>query len=533
EVLTGLKRRVELLGQRAPEMMVSDNCCAIRNAVLAVFPQVDSIQDVWHFIARYLATIMNASKNPLRSAVMADITNAVLKKHARDGDRAGAEYYSRHEQEQRLVSAYDKWSENGTVWSAASLKVHQEQLKHVRKGCLERRRQDVLSDGSRIEGCHKAWNALQHAQPSGLVMLTALSHDFVLRRNLRIAFERAKSSPSAALSAHGSHHLRLSSAIADLFNQLRESEPGCQLPPIAQLHAADSGETFGLVESEHSRTFGGLLKEEPAQCTIGSGPPTWEVDTDNLAEEALSVTQDVLFNEWHIDPKLLDQPANPSSQTSPAMATTPADNTSATQRRSRNVPGSGQPDSLTATACIAGKTRSQQIFSIATGIPPESLTVNGEDEFYLFMEMRAEFGWLSYQMTSRKWVDATNEYNRRLVLKLGPAATKKNPQALLRLLSRIECRLIERIVKGDYKSKRNSEVFWRRHCSVIQLIKVDPSGKKVRPTRVERVAHDSLRPTHCTPAIPAPQGPDVLPVPNISKTVFFGQLPQPPQYITA
>ncbi|KAI5997494.1 hypothetical protein EDD15DRAFT_2573122 [Pisolithus albus] len=584
--------------------MVSDNCCAIRNAVLTVFPQVNSIQDVWHFIARcvpalswswhprgsqfacrahccpnrYLATIMNASKNPLRSAVMANITNAVLKKHARDGDRAGAEYYSWHEQEQQLVSAYDKWSENGTVWSAASLKVHQEQLKHVWKGCLERRRQDVLSDGSHIEGCHKAWNALQHAQPSRLVMLTALSHDFVLRRNLRIAFERAKLSPSAALSAHGSHHLRLSSAIANLFNQLRASEPGCQLPPIAQLHAADSGETFGLVESEHSRTFGGLLKEEPAQCTIGSGPPTWEIDTDNLAEEALSITQDVLFNEWHIDPKLLDQPANPSSQTSPAMATTPADTTSTTQRRSRNVPGSGQSDSLTATAvsdrsqvtldsffrissapdkmqgptmpatnppaesrrlepvlpalpaldesataasppnpeshasclrpddlmtalmavhgppppppptnlstrrvqCIAGKTRSQQIFSIATGIPPESLTVNGEDEFYLFMEMRAEFGWLSYQMTSRKWVDATNEYNRRLVLKLGPAATKKNPQALLRLLSRIECRLIEHIVKGDYKSKRNSEVFWRRHCSVIQLIKVDPSGKKPR-----------------------------------------------------
>ncbi|KAI5985836.1 hypothetical protein EDD15DRAFT_2167798, partial [Pisolithus albus] len=401
DVLTGLKQCVELLGQRAPEMMVSNNCCAICNAVLAVFPQVDSIQDVWHFIVpRH------------HHAVMANITNAVLKKHARDGDCAGAEYYSWHEQEEWLISAYDKWSENGMVWLATSLKVHQEQLKHVWKGCLEHCRQDVLSDRSHIEGCHKAWNALQHAQPSRLMMLTVLSHNFVLCHNLHIASEKAKSSPSAALSAHGSHHLHLSSAIADLFNQLHASKPGCQLPPIAQLHAADSGETFSLVESEHSRMF-----------------------------EALSITQDLLFNEWHINLKLLDQPANLSSQTSPTMAMAPADTTSATQWHSHNVPASGQPDSLTAMAlsdrsqvtldsffkissapnkmqgptmpvqCIAGKTRSQQIFSIMTGIPPESLTVNGEDEFYLFMEMRAKFGWLSYQMTSWKWVNATNEYN--------------------------------------------------------------------------------------------------------------------------
>ncbi|KAI6030973.1 hypothetical protein EDC04DRAFT_2572146, partial [Pisolithus marmoratus] len=122
EVLMGLKRCTELLGKTAPEMIVSDNCCAVWSALLVVFPQVDSIQDVWHFIARYLVTIMNASKNPLRSAVMADIMNAILKKHAKDGG-SGAEYWSRLEQEEQLIAAYDKWLESGTVWSAASLKV--------------------------------------------------------------------------------------------------------------------------------------------------------------------------------------------------------------------------------------------------------------------------------------------------------------------------------------------------------------------------------------------------------------------------
>ena len=71
---------------------------------------------------RYLAMIMNASKNPLRSAVMADITNAILKKHAKDGE-SGTEYWLCTEQEEQLVGAYDKWLKNGMVWLAASLKV--------------------------------------------------------------------------------------------------------------------------------------------------------------------------------------------------------------------------------------------------------------------------------------------------------------------------------------------------------------------------------------------------------------------------
>ena len=54
ETLTRLKQHMKLLGHMPPEMMVSDNCCAICNVVLAVFPQVDLIQDVWHFIAQYV-----------------------------------------------------------------------------------------------------------------------------------------------------------------------------------------------------------------------------------------------------------------------------------------------------------------------------------------------------------------------------------------------------------------------------------------------------------------------------------------------
>ncbi|KAG2045391.1 hypothetical protein BDR06DRAFT_900708, partial [Suillus hirtellus] len=53
-------------------------------------------------------------------------------------------------------------------------------LKHVQKGCLERSDQDIWSDGSCVEGTHKGWNSLQRAQPSGIMMLSVLGHDFVL-----------------------------------------------------------------------------------------------------------------------------------------------------------------------------------------------------------------------------------------------------------------------------------------------------------------------------------------------------------------
>lgn len=52
---------------------------------------------------------------------MADVTSAILKKHA-EGTK-GAEYWTQTEQEMRLIAAFEKWAKKGTVWSAASQKV--------------------------------------------------------------------------------------------------------------------------------------------------------------------------------------------------------------------------------------------------------------------------------------------------------------------------------------------------------------------------------------------------------------------------
>lgn len=51
-----------------------------------------------------------------------DIVDAILKQRA-EGKKQKAQYWSREEQEQRLIEVYNRWSEKGDVWSAATSKV--------------------------------------------------------------------------------------------------------------------------------------------------------------------------------------------------------------------------------------------------------------------------------------------------------------------------------------------------------------------------------------------------------------------------
>lgn len=123
-------------------------------------------------------------------------------------------------------------------------------MKRIRKGCLSRPRNDVKSDGSRIEGTHKAWNSLNRAFASGLQMMLSLGHDFVLRRNIRLAFNG--SSPSAFVSStYGSHHISLVNHNAMIWNSLlervKQRDPGTTLKPLPTLHEAGHTEKFGLV----------------------------------------------------------------------------------------------------------------------------------------------------------------------------------------------------------------------------------------------------------------------------------------------
>jgi hypothetical protein len=97
-------------------------------------------------------------------------------------------------------------------------------------------------------------------------------------------------------------------------------------------------------------------------------------------------------------------------------------------------------------------TRSQVFYSLATNTDISSLSVGRGAEFFLFMNMRAEFQWVSYNMTSQKWVLAAKEYNRRLadLNTSNSQAVHKNPRALMDKLGEIEPVVVSRIARKDY-----------------------------------------------------------------------------------
>ena len=80
-------------------------------------------------LQRYLAVVLNGTKNPYRSQVAHDIQDAILRKPA--GKDGSAEYWSQEEQSKRLHLAYEKWNTTGKVWSASAAKVGKIGRAHV------------------------------------------------------------------------------------------------------------------------------------------------------------------------------------------------------------------------------------------------------------------------------------------------------------------------------------------------------------------------------------------------------------------
>jgi hypothetical protein len=97
---------------------------------------------------------------------------------------------------------------------------------------------------------------------------------------------------------------------------------------------------------------------------------------------------------------------------------------------------------------------SQHFFMIMMRIDARTMEISSSVEFYLFMDMRAEFVWISFKMTPKQWAAATKTYNNRLKEKNcanGSKTVKKNPQALLQKLGEIEVAVMNCVAKNDFK----------------------------------------------------------------------------------
>ncbi|KAI1797610.1 hypothetical protein LXA43DRAFT_1126227, partial [Ganoderma leucocontextum] len=569
EMLLGMKRRFEVLNVDNPWAVVVDSCCHFRKMILQVFPETVVLQDVWHLIMRYMICVLGGTKNPHRREVGEDISNAIIKTKAHQG--IPARYWSQEEQEERLVKAFEKWVAVGGVWNAAADKTHRDQLEHIRKGCLARPREDVATDGSRIEGTHKGWNSLQRTHPSGVKVLTDLAADHVLRHNIRVDYANANPYPFT-LSTFGSHHIHLVNACAKLWNALLDpanrdqKRPPADLLPAPVLQPADSQESFGLVKAnsdvtvyhsfvtlkeEPEATLINLTSEDPEEAerivrSLGLDPsllnrpleqdhrvPASASGQSEQGHAPTSSSRSAISFVAAADPQetvdldtagpletLSSQPSRPSTipvrsahrvlsstsssqpsfeqaanTASAASTSTPpgpvAGPSSSTASLVRRLPSffsqcrlDGTPDPSATPIClpvpiISGTTRSQVIISLITGLDPRSLAFPKSDseEFYLFMDLRARYNWVTYNMSALGWVEAASIYNRALEEKKGTCAIRKTPRALMEKLEEVEKVIHFRLKHTDYKAKSGSTTFWKQHCHAVDLAAPGKHGK--------------------------------------------------------
>lgn len=106
----------------------------------------------------------------------------------------------------------------------------------------------VRSDGGRIENTIRGWNGIARAIPGGLEGFLNQAHDWVLRRNIRLASssKAATSIGNFVSTTFGSHHISLVSASTQLWNKIIEHKQ-LPYPLLATLRFADIDEHFGLV----------------------------------------------------------------------------------------------------------------------------------------------------------------------------------------------------------------------------------------------------------------------------------------------
>ncbi|KAG1719704.1 uncharacterized protein EDB91DRAFT_1023628, partial [Suillus paluster] len=95
----------------------------------------------------------------------------------------------------------------------------------------------------------------------------------------------------------------------------------------------------------------------------------------------------------------------------------------------------------------------QDVFTIATSIDARAMQITSNAEFHSFLDMRAEFTWISFKITPKHWAVATHSYNNHLEEKNradGHETVRKNLQALLRKLGEVEVVMMNRIAKNNF-----------------------------------------------------------------------------------
>lgn len=377
---------------------------------------------------------------------------------------------------------------------------------HVKKGCLTRLRNDVRSDGSRIESFHRHLNNLQRSLPSGLRVFRGLAFDFVHRRNIRITHSSTTLNDPFVTSSYASHHIFL----VDFCNKLQGDSP--LLPDVP------SGETFGIVVPE--ATWLDFVKSEGnEEVALRTILPGGELDHDLEENTRLRLLTDISdlntsdFLEFlppATHPKLLMPPTSSSESTSKskepepgilgkrksdlAMSSMEVSEHNKPEKVARMVSflffemhflklpfQSTQIQSTQNKGTLASFFSSQQkpapppnpptpptipnhllpnigelppnltptqlVFKLHTGKDPRSQVIEKGDEWFLFMDLRAQYKWRSFDIN---WKEATKILNDALFNKHPFQFVRKEPLALHQALFAVEKTIDVKISSNNF-----------------------------------------------------------------------------------
>ncbi|EGO24993.1 hypothetical protein SERLADRAFT_438585 [Serpula lacrymans var. lacrymans S7.9] len=456
ELLEGLKSRYEKLDQPLPQMVIVDNCCHVRSAVNKAMPDAQVGLDVFHFIMRYLAAILNGTRNPQCLAVAHDISKAILSSRA-SGNGESAKYQTKEEQEVQLQTMFEKWAEKGGVWSAAASKVHADHL---------------LS----TEPTHSNNSQELKARP------------FLSSINTKESFGLGPSNHSSIFG--GLIEVKTEANFDEQDLSLDQLDLDAEIEPTSILQCLDIDPnlltvpqiTLGKYPFHHDCEMMAITEPTALANSSQSGPLKRKVPFYDLTEDLgpLAGALEGPLQKKSCIPTAQETTANTLSTSATNAPSTPATNASSIQAKgtpstsniismffapgSKTVAPKCPSDKHTSQNLMAafspladpnlnGLSRFQRIFSILTGIDPRSLTLNSSAKFFLFMDMRLQNKWALFSMTSQKWVLATADYNSRLE-KLpksgGSPAVMKNPRALFDKLGEIETKIVKRIKSNNF-----------------------------------------------------------------------------------
>jgi predicted acyltransferase (DUF342 family) len=96
-------------------------------------------------------------------------------------------------------------------------------------------------------------------------------------------------------------------------------------------------------------------------------------------------------------------------------------------------------------------TRSERFFLLATNVNIHALSIGKGEEFFMFMDLRAENKWVTYNMTTAHYLHATSDFNSRLQQQSNTLTTLKTARAIMDKLAEVEDIIANRIITKNYR----------------------------------------------------------------------------------